>query len=323
MFNVPILFITYKRFSTAEKVFNKIREIKPKKLYFASNIPPRNNFFEQEFEKVKKVRNLVSTIDWNCKVIKIFHKEYLPVAASIPSAINFFFKKESNGIILEDDCLASRDFFLFCRDMLKKYSNKNINLISGSRFVPVNKNNELYFSKYNHIWGWASWRKSWNRFDINIKFWKNFKKSDRWKKFHVDIKERKYWEKIFDRVYNKKINTWDYSWTATAWYYNQLSIIPPVKLVKNIGFGPDATWTVSVKKQKIRPIKNKRLKNYNTPVEIVQNKKYDQIVFQRHFKGYEKDFFSLLIKFVLVFFTNPKLLYLKLTRNMKNFNENF
>ena len=49
------------------------------------------------------------------------------------------------GIILEDDCLPSVDFFNFCRIMLKTYKNKNINAICGSRFIPEDSKKEIYF----------------------------------------------------------------------------------------------------------------------------------------------------------------------------------
>ena len=35
------------------------------------------------------------------------------------------------------------------------------------------KNNEVYFSQYNHAWGWATWRKSWKNFDPSKNFGKN------------------------------------------------------------------------------------------------------------------------------------------------------
>lgn len=314
-FDTPILFLTYKRFNTAKKVFEVIKKIKPRKLYFASNAAKKKDYYK-EIEMVERVRSLLNEINWKCKVVKIFHKKHLPVSESIPKSISIFFKSEKEGIIIEDDCLPSKDFFQFCKIMLKTYKNKNINVICGSRFVR-SKKSEIYFSKYNHAWGWATWRNSWKKFDPSIKFWKKFKNSKKWTSQN-NLIEKKYWEKIFDLTYKKKINTWDYAWTASAWYHNQLSIIPPVNLINNIGFGPDATWTIKSKNSNFKKPKNLKCKFIKKEKKIEQNLNYDQKVFFQHFKGHRqnllyrtKDRFKLLID-------DPKTFYLKVKRNLKN-----
>ncbi|WP_435151288.1 hypothetical protein ACIJYB_00810 [Candidatus Pelagibacter bacterium nBUS_44] len=193
--------MTYRRINTAKKVFNKIKLIKPKKLYFASNAPISNN--KSDVKKVIAVRNLLSQVDWKCKIVKIYHKKHLSVSKSIPKSITTFFEYEDKGIILEDDCLPSNDFFYYCEKMLKLYEKKNINAICGSRFSSP-KNGNYYFSKYNHAWGWATWKKSWNKFDPNISFWPKWKNSNHWKKMNLDINELSYWTKIFEATYKKK-----------------------------------------------------------------------------------------------------------------------
>ena len=315
LFDIPVLFITYKRFRTAKKVFDVIKKVKPKKLYFASNSPSEKEF-NKELSSVLKVRSLLNQINWKCKVEKIYHKKHLKVSKSIPKSVDIFFKKEKMGIILEDDCLPSVDFFNFCRIMLKTYKNKNINVICGSRFVPEDSKKEIYFSKYNHAWGWATWRKSWEKFDPKIKFRKSFKKSKRWISMS-NGQERRYWEKIFDLTYKDKINTWDYAWTASAWYNRQLSIIPPVNLISNIGFGPDATWTVKSKNNKASNLKkmNKiKIKNY----KIEQNLKYDNEVFLNHFKGNRQSLIMKTKDNLQLLIEDPKTFYLKAKRSLKN-----
>mgnify|MGYP006116283621 FL=1 len=119
--------------------------------------------------------------------------------------------------------------------MLKKYmKNEKINSISGSR--TCENGDEAYLSKYNHIWGWATWKRSWKYFDPEIKFWPKFKKSKKWGLIHSNKIEKSYWNNIFNKTYKKKMNTWDYAWTACAWYKNQLSVIPSVSLIQNIAW---------------------------------------------------------------------------------------
>lgn len=317
LFNTPILFLTYKRINTAKKVFDEIKKIKPKKLYFASNAPILNNL--SEIKKINSVRNLLNEVDWKCKIVKIFHKKHLPVSKSIPTSINTFFKYEKKGIILEDDCLPSNEFFYYCEKMLNIYEKKNINVICGSRFSNP-KIGKYYFSKYNHAWGWATWRSSWKKFDPDIKFWPKWKNTDSWKGINLDINEYNYWTKIFNSTYKKKINTWDYAWTACAWYHNQLSIIPGNNLINNIGFGPDATWTVQSKQNKI-----KKFHKINEKIKlkkIFQDKMKDKYVFYNHFGGGNDININKIIKLTKLLVRDPSTILLKIKRNLKNVKKN-
>lgn len=311
LFKVPVLFISYKRYRTASLVFDEIKKIKPKRLYFASNYPEN----KKEEKNVKKVQGLLEKINWKCKVTKIFHKKHLPVSKSIPKAINFFFQNEIEGIILEDDCLPSIDFFYYCERMLKKYrTNKKINSICGSRFIRNNK--KIYLSKYNHAWGWATWRRSWKNFDPKIKFWNNWKKTKIWDEIHSSKVEKKYWSTIFDLTHKGKINTWDYAWTACSWYNRQLSVIPPVNLINNIGFGPDATWTIQSKNKKIKKFKSLEKKyDFNN---IIYNLNYDKKVFETHFNKNNQASSLKIINHLKTLITDPYTVYLKLKRDIKN-----
>ena len=94
-----------------------------------------------------------------------------------------------------------------------------------------------YFSKYGHIWGWATLKRAWRYFDINIKFQPDWKNSANWNNKFTDNIERKYWEKIFDGVYLNQIDTWDYSWSACLLKNNGMCATPNTNLVSNIGFG--------------------------------------------------------------------------------------
>lgn len=243
-FKTPILFITFKRPETTQKVFEKIRQIQPKKLYIAQNIPKDKN--EEEIKKWNAVQTIIENIDWNCKVHKLYRKKYLDAKTSISTAIDWFFKNEEEGIILEDDCLPHPTFFRFCEELLEKYRDDDrIAMISGNNFQFGRKRTQYsyYFSRYTHIWGWASWRRAWKNFDVDMKLWPEIRDGDWLNDILDDKKSVKYWKNIFEKTYTGKIDTWDYQWTFTCWIQNQLTILPNVNLVSNIGFGKDATFT--------------------------------------------------------------------------------
>ena len=240
----PILFITFRRPDTTIKVFERIRQAQPKRLYIAQNFPGSDN--AEEIKKWNDVRAIIENIDWDCDVQRLYRERYLDAKTSISTAINWFFENVEEGIILEDDCLPHLTFFKFCEEMLEKYrDDERIAMISGDNFQFGKKRTEYsyYFSRYTHIWGWASWRRAWDNYDVDMKLWPEIR--DRGWLWDIlgDNKSVRYWKNIFENVYQGKIDTWDYQWTFSCWIQNALTILPNVNLVSNIGFGSEAVHT--------------------------------------------------------------------------------
>jgi hypothetical protein len=100
-----------------------------------------------------------------------------------------------------------------------------------------------YFSRYNHIWGWATWKRAWQHYDVQLKSFPNFVQNKKIDEIFSNSKAKNYWVKIFEKVYRSEINTWDYQWTYAIWNLKGCAILPNVNLVKNIGLGEDSTHT--------------------------------------------------------------------------------
>lgn len=275
-FNTPILFLIFNRLDTTAKVFAEIKKIKPKYLFIAADGPRENK--KGEKEKCEEVRKIVlDNIDWDCEVKTLFREKNLGCKYAVSSAIDWFFKNEEQGIILEDDCLPDLSFFGFCEELLKKYkNNKKIMMISGNNFQFGIKrgDSDYYFSKYNHIWGWATWKRAWLKYDLKMLGYPNFKKDEKIKSIWNNKKIQNYWLYIFDEVYNNKINTWDYQWTYAIWNNNGLCILPNINLVSNIGFGKGASHTKIY--DKFSNIKTGKIKNISHPKFLNQDVKADE-----------------------------------------------
>jgi hypothetical protein len=237
-----LLFIVFNRLDTTRQVFEKIRKARPPLLYVAAD-GPRPNFFSDR-EKVKEVRDyVVNNIDWSCEVKTLFSEHNLGCRYGPIAAINWFFENEESGIILEDDCLPSLSFFWYCEELLKKHRHdQKVFGIGGElKFEQVKINQNQYgFVGYPLAWGWASWRRAWQHF--------NDIPSDcqALSRFFPEKKRReilKFWISRCEDLKNKEVNWWDYQ-LGLAMICNQaLWAFPPVNLVSNIGFGPNATHT--------------------------------------------------------------------------------
>ncbi len=121
-------------------------------------------------------------------------------------------------------------------------------VISGDNFQFGHKRTQdsYYFSRYNHCWGWASWRRAWRYYDVEMKLWSVVKQGNWLHDLLGNDRAVHYWTEILDAVSSDRIDTWDYQWTLACWIQHGLTVLPNVNLISNIGFGFDATHTTAV-----------------------------------------------------------------------------
>jgi hypothetical protein len=245
-FSTPILFLVFNRPDVTQKVFNRIREVKPKYLFIAADGARIDK--EGEVEKCLKVRKIIDQIDWECEVKTLFREKNLGCKIAVSSAISWFFEHVEDGIILEDDCLPHYSFFNFCENLLEKYrDDKRVMMISGSNFQCGNSygDGSYYFSRFAHIWGWATWKRAWKLYDVETKNFSKFIEQNKFDEVIFDHEElKRKWIGDMNRVANNIINTWDYQWSYAVFSNFALSATPNVNLISNIGFAhQDATFT--------------------------------------------------------------------------------
>lgn len=240
-----ILFLIFNRLDTTKQVFEAIRKAKPPRLYIAADGP--RNSRPGEDAKVEAVRDYVmGHIDWDCEVKTLIREKNLGCKYAVSSAIDWFFENEEMGIILEDDCLPHPSFFRFCEELLERYrEDERVGIISGDNFQFGKRRTQYsyYFSRHTHIWGWASWRRTWKKYDVGMKIWPAVKDGGWLSDILQNKKLVKFWQDIFEAVYNNKIDAWSYYLTFACWINSTLNIMPNSNLISNIGFGAGAVHT--------------------------------------------------------------------------------
>jgi len=242
----PIAFVIFNRPDTTARVFETIRQAKPPTLLVVADGPRQDR--EGEAVKCEQTRAIISRVDWPCEVLTNFSDTNLGCKKRVSSGIDWVFKTVPEAVILEDDCLPDPTFFRFCDELLERYrDDERIMMISGDNFQFGRKrtSHSYYFSRYTHIWGWASWRRAWQHYDVDMKLWPASRESGLLNDILDDSKAVRHWRNIFDRVSRGEINTWDYQWTLACWLQSGLSVMPNVNLVSNIGFHAGATHTAA------------------------------------------------------------------------------
>lgn len=295
---VPVVFIIFKRIDTTTRVFKLISSYKPNKLYLIADGPKTID----DNNKCSEVRYFVEkNIDWECELIKVYSDINLGCAKRVQTGLDYVFENEEMGIILEDDTLPDPSFFNFCEELLERYKDdKRVAHISGCNLHSnaVNFHESYCFSSIVNIWGWATWKRAWKNYDINMPSWDNEDKDSFISHWCPDRKSLEGIRKMFDlHCNNKDPWTWDSQWVYACWKMNGLSIVPSRNLVSNLGIGPDASNT----KQRVRismfPFKIERMTYPMEHPSVILNRKFD---FSYYFKSRStpyKKFVNKIIKF--------------------------
>ena len=279
-FQTPILFIIFNRPDTTRAVFEEIKKIKPSRLFIAADGPRKNK--PGEVNNCEQARQIEKSIDWPCEVHKKFSDVNLGCKIGVSSAINWFFENVTEGIILEDDCLPNSSFFNFCQQLLYKYRNINeVKMISGSNFRDKQTDESYYFSRIPHIWGWATWKRAWSEYDLQMKAYPDFKKNNSISKIFRNKKIQRFWIKLFDKLYQGAIDTWDGQWVYTIYRNNGLSISPGVNMISNIGFGENATHTKG--SSSLSNLPKEDIEKITHPEQMLVDAASDDMVFKKIF----------------------------------------
>jgi hypothetical protein len=250
MLSTPVLFIIFNRPNSTKKVFESIRFAQPSKLFIAADAPRDGHPTDRE--RCAAARLVVEKVDWPCEVHTLFRETNLGCGGAVSGAINWFFSQNEEGIILEDDCLPHPDFFVFASEMLHRYRNDHrIISINGSNLgYKLTNGNSYNYSRFMNMWGWATWKDRASSIDYSMQKWTGQKKKSWWlyKKLKqhfldTDFNWYRLWQTKFNRVATDEGFTWDWQWIFHQINQQQLSVVPAVNLVSNIGFDADATHT--------------------------------------------------------------------------------
>jgi hypothetical protein len=241
----PVLFLVFNRPESTRQVFDAIRLARPSKLYIAADGPRVGRSGEAQL--CSEVRDIAVSVNWPCEVKTLFRESNLGCKVGVSSGITWFFRHEDEGIILEDDVLPVPTFFGFCDEMLERYRNDaRVSMVSGCNLISnhFTPKQSYFFSRYNHIWGWATWRRAWQHYDVTMAQWPAWRDAGGLEELSGESRLfKRHWRRIFDAVYDCRVDTWDYQWTFAIWRMGGLTVLPAVNQTHNLGFGADATHT--------------------------------------------------------------------------------
>ena len=301
MMKSAVTMIFFNRPDTLQLVFDKVREAQPPKLFLVQDGPREGN--EKDARGVEACRKIVENVDWDCEVYRNYSEENLGCGVRPMSGITWALSQVDSTIILEDDCVPEPTFFAYCDEMLERYAHdERIAYISGlNHFEEWDFGGSSYgFTKGGAIWGWATWKRAWDRYDYAVNGIADpYIEKQLEPALGKDNRRIALWEKTNRLVeQGTKISYWDVQWGFVKHSQNQLVIVPKYNLICNIGVGVDSTHAGGVSKM------HRKYVDYNNmpvkalefplvhPTHMLRDAGYDNLLIQCNEKARKRIFWK-------------------------------
>lgn len=242
--HTPVVFLIFKRPDTTAKVFAEIARARPTRLLVVADGPRPGR--PDEAEQCAAARAIIEQVDWPCEVQTNYAETNMGLRRRVSSGITWAFEQVDEAIILEDDCVPHPTFFRFCEELLERYrDDERVMHIGGDNPQRGHRRSSYsyYFSRYNHCWGWATWKRAWQYYDDRMQQWPEIRDGKWLYNVFLDKRAVTYWSRIFQSTYENKIDSWAYCWTFSCLAQSGLSTVSAINLISNIGFNREATHT--------------------------------------------------------------------------------
>ncbi|MGN1216378.1 MAG: hemolysin activation protein [Phocaeicola sp.] len=236
--DVGVAIIFFNRPNAVKRVFESVARARPSKLFLIQD----GSRGEKDDAKVAECRKVVEQVDWPCEVYRNYCEENLGCGKRMSSGISWVFEHVEKAIILEDDCVPSESFYPFCYELLEKYKDdERVLYISGLNHWGKTECDADYLFAYNGaIWGWATWRRAWEKFDYSVSAIQNRKVQEYLlggvQPYYAAKQDVEKWIETNTRVQNgERLSYWAHQWRLCKYLYHSLTIIPKENLIDNVG----------------------------------------------------------------------------------------
>lgn len=295
---VPVLFLTFNRPRQTRLALERILLAGPSKIYVHSDGPRAH--IAGEAEKVEEVRTIIRTqIGDRVPVLTLFRSENMGLRAGVFDALNWFFDREPQGIVLEDDCVPDLTFFPFCAEILQRYADdEQVMHIGGSNLAEAHTaglGTSFVFSRFTFVWGWASWRRAWQKMSLQLDGLDEFEQSGAIQNYLRNPMAQAYMLDKFRVTRSGKNNSWAYAWFYSVLKNKGLCVVPTLNLVQNVGIGSeDATHTTRSNDRA-----QLRARTLAFPLVFPEHREPDPLLEQQFFYHSQKSRFRLRLWYVL------------------------
>lgn len=235
--STAVAVFVYRRPQLLQVAFERVRRARPRRLFVIADVPPAALGGADDAEH-RAALDVARRVDWPCDVVWEVAASHLGCGRRMRSGLDLVFDAVDRAIVVEDDVVLEPSFFPWCEAMLDRYADvTDVMHVSGRNELVVWPASGLdhLIARRGSIWGWATWRRAWRHSRSRDGTWPST--GDPLLDTHLQVLG-------IDDPDGARVE-WDVRWTLDVARRGGLSVVPPVNLVANIGFGPHATHTVT------------------------------------------------------------------------------
>ena len=276
----PIVLFLYKRPDRAAKVIEALisNSMAEDSDLFVFIDGPKN---ESEITSVNKTVEIAHNIDGFSSISVEVKKNNMGLARSIIEGVSQILDKYGKVIVLEDDLVISKRFLEYMNSCLNAYKqNKNIFSVSGYNYppakmiIPNDYNHDIFLTPRAHSWGWATWVDRWDSVDWSMSTYASFEKNKSKK-----LKFSRGGDDLLPMLSAQmkgKIDSWAIRFVYAQYLAESYTIYPVKSMVRNDGFGEDASHCFGDDSEYLINLDDKWLpesypKNLSENVNIINN----------------------------------------------------
>jgi len=239
--DTPVVLPIFNRADKFEQVFERVAQVKPKRLFIVADGPRADR--PDDAEKCEATRAVVDRmVDWDCDVQRNYAEQNMGCGRRLSSGFDWVFEQVERAIIVEDDCVPHPTFFQFCEEMLDRYADDPRVMHICGRSVyedpPADRKYDYYFTRQLDCWGWATWRRAWQNYDFKAPLWAEVEHTDWLQGVTLDPRAARFFRQAFDHIHyrNHTWRTWAQQWNFTLFIQHGLGIRPYKNMVEYVGF---------------------------------------------------------------------------------------
>jgi hypothetical protein len=280
-----VALLIFNRPDATRRVAAQIAKARPPKVLIFADGPRATHPGDEGL--VEQTRAVIDEIEWPCDVLRNYSDVNLGTKYRPATGLDWVFETVEEAIFLEDDCLPDLSFFRFCDELLERYRHDpRVMMVSGDNFLPGGRtvSPSYFFSRYVAIWGWATWRRAWTYYDVDLQDWEGLRRTPFPRDLLGDEAVANLWRGYFDRIVSGETRTWDHQWQFACFRQQGLCVIPSTNLVSNVGFGPGAAHYVEFDPL-LADVRARQMKFPLThPSVVAPDRKYDEFVCRHLFR---------------------------------------
>ena len=238
-----VVMLVFRRPELTRQVFERVRDARPPTLIIVADGPRKGSPSDEVL--VRETRQVLSKVDWECSVHRIYSDTNLGLKARVSSGLDSAFELVDSAIILEDDCVPAASFFRYATEVLNCYrDNLTVGTVAGTSRVRGHMPSPFSydFSRDLRIWGWATWARTWKGFSQSGDLERPWD-SDEHGEVVAGLRGGR--KRAVARMLREShtVDSWALPFLGHVMSRRYLHVVPEKNLVENIGFGRESTHT--------------------------------------------------------------------------------